>query len=149
MICPFCGFESQKTLNKRSTYKGSAHWRRRKCDQCARVFTTYEFINLNYIKVIKKSGEIRFFDRAKLMSGILIAYRNIKHMDSGDAAVLAEEITKAVEGHLISNQIKKITTHELITITTGFLKHANYTAMLNYVSYFVKPQSSKDIVDLL
>ncbi len=143
MICPFCSYETQKTLNKRSTNHASSNWRRRKCLNCNNIFTTYEVISLSYIKVIKKSGEIRVFNRSKLLSGILLAYRNIKHMDSGDAAVFAEEVTKKIENYLISNQVKKVRTTELVVIACQVLKSSNYTAMINYLNYFVKPKNLK------
>ncbi|NMB69705.1 hypothetical protein GYA27_00680 [candidate division WWE3 bacterium] len=146
MICPYCGFEDQEVLNTRITYKGFANWRRRKCLECGGVFTTHEFINLTYIKVIKKSGIVRIYSRARLFSGIFVAFRNIKHMDSGDAAMSAEIVTSEIEKVLIGKKINKISTHELALITAGILAKKNYTAFINYGSYFFAPEVFKRLL---
>ena len=147
MKCPFCGFEDQEVLNTRVTYKGFANWRRRKCLECGEIFTTHEYINLTYIKVIKKSGIVKVYSRARLFSGIFVAFRTIKHMDSGDAAMSAEKITSEVERILIGKKINKISTYELALITSEILAKKNYTAFINYVSYFFAPETFKKVIN--
>lgn len=73
MLCPFCGYESSKVLESRSTAEKSSIRRRRECESCQRRFTTYEKIELMPILVIKKNGSREEYQREKLFSSIIKA----------------------------------------------------------------------------
>lgn len=60
-------------MDSRSTTKGSAIRRRRECLKCGRRFTTYEYIEENWLMVIKKDGRREPFDRQKILSGVIKA----------------------------------------------------------------------------
>jgi len=60
-------------VDSRSTTKGSAIRRRRECLKCGRRFTTYEYIEENWLMVIKKDGRREPFDRQKILSGVIKA----------------------------------------------------------------------------
>ena len=71
MQCPFCGQDSDKVVDSRSSEGGRAVRRRRQCLACARRYTTYdrpeEAIRLS---VIKKDGSRQPYDRAKVIDGL-------------------------------------------------------------------------------
>jgi len=73
MKCPYCGYKEDKVVDSRSTTKGSAIRRRRECLKCGRRFTTYEYIEENWLMVIKKDGRREPFDRQKILSGVIKA----------------------------------------------------------------------------
>ncbi len=73
MKCPFCGFNSNRVLDKRETEDLDVTRRRRECEKCNKRFTTYERVeNLDLI-LVKKDGRREQFDREKLRKGILKA----------------------------------------------------------------------------
>jgi len=66
MICPYCGFDESNVLESREAEDGKATRRRRECVKCKKRFTTYERVENISLKVIKKSGKIEDYSRAKL-----------------------------------------------------------------------------------
>jgi transcriptional repressor NrdR len=71
--CPFCSSTDNGVVDSRETEDGRAIRRRRRCDGCARRFTTYERVEEQPLVVIKKDGSRVAFDRARLKAGILRA----------------------------------------------------------------------------
>ncbi len=135
MYCPYCGSEQLDVINSRPTKKNAQVWRRRKCLKCGGLITTYERIDLSYLKVIKKSGKKEFFNRAKLFSGIYKAGTEGKGTDRGDAAKIAEVITQKVELKIIKSHKKRVSTEEIISMVLDSAK--NYPVIaLHYLAYF-------------
>jgi transcriptional repressor NrdR len=66
MICPYCGFDESNVLESREAEDGKATRRRRECVKCKKRFTTYERVENISLKVIKKSGKVEDYSRAKL-----------------------------------------------------------------------------------
>lgn len=141
MICPYCGYENQLVINKRSTNSSTKNWRRRKCVKCLKVFTTYEGVKLDYIIVVKRNGSKVRFKREKMLSSIYTAYMKRKNVDSGDCAVKAENITGRIEMELITKQIKRISTEELSLMIIEELSKDDFSTTLNYISYYIVPNS--------
>ncbi|MBN1981300.1 MAG: transcriptional repressor NrdR [Chitinivibrionales bacterium] len=73
MKCPFCGFEEDKVVDSRTSKEGRAVRRRRECINCAKRFTTYEYIETFPLIVIKNDQRREPYDRQKLMAGIVSA----------------------------------------------------------------------------
>ncbi len=76
MLCPFCGFESSKVLESRTSSDKSSIRRRRECENCQKRFTTYEKIELVPLFVIKKNGAREEYSREKLLSSVMTACKN-------------------------------------------------------------------------
>jgi transcriptional repressor NrdR len=72
MKCPFCSSET-RVIDKRETEDLGANRRRRECLNCGKRFTTYERIEAQFLRVIKKDGKIEEFSREKLKAGIIKA----------------------------------------------------------------------------
>ena len=66
MVCPYCGFDESNVLESRDAKDGKATRRRRECLKCKKRFTTYEEVGNVELKVVKKSGKIEDYERAKL-----------------------------------------------------------------------------------
>ncbi|MDR1240433.1 MAG: transcriptional regulator NrdR [Oscillospiraceae bacterium] len=73
MRCPFCRGEESKVVESRGSEDGDRVRRRRECSACEKRFTTYETIESMPISVIKKDGSREFFERKKVLDGILKA----------------------------------------------------------------------------
>ena len=73
MKCPNCSKEDSKVVDSRSIHGGISIRRRRECNECEYRYTTYEYILVNPVKVIKKSGDREEYDRTKLEKSFNIA----------------------------------------------------------------------------
>jgi transcriptional repressor NrdR len=70
MKCPYCAYEQDKVVDSRSSKEGRAVRRRRECLKCEKRFTTYEYIEIAPLTIIKNDQRREPFDRQKLLSGI-------------------------------------------------------------------------------
>ena len=73
MKCPYCGSDTDKVVDSRSSKSGESIRRRRECQNCNQRFTTYEYIEEVSLNVIKTDGTREPFDRKKLLRGITIS----------------------------------------------------------------------------
>ena len=70
MNCPFCDNQDTSVIETRYSDAENALRRRRRCDACEKRFTTYERIELEEIRVIKKDGTRERFDTEKVLRGM-------------------------------------------------------------------------------
>ncbi|MHC5068239.1 MAG: transcriptional regulator NrdR [Planctomycetota bacterium] len=74
MRCPHCNDDDDRVLDSRLTEDATAIRRRRLCNACGQRFTTYERVEgEEQLRVVKRDGRIEFFDRTKLLKGLLVA----------------------------------------------------------------------------
>jgi transcriptional repressor NrdR len=73
MYCPFCHAIETKVVDSRLVDDGEQVRRRRECLECNERFTTYEVVELNMPRIIKRDGARVAFDLNKLRAGILRA----------------------------------------------------------------------------
>ncbi len=73
MRCPECDATENRVVDTRASRGGRAVRRRRECTVCGGRFTTYEYVEERPIQVLKRSGAIEDFDRAKLLRSVKIA----------------------------------------------------------------------------
>ena len=73
MKCPFCGYLESKVIDSRSTEESNAIRRRRECAKCNKRYTTYEKVEDIPLLVVKKNSTREYFDKNKIINGILIA----------------------------------------------------------------------------
>lgn len=117
MICPFCKKDNDKVVDSRAI--GSYIRRRRECVECGRRFSTREYVELQPLTVIKRSGEHEAFQREKLMKGIMNSCkkRPLSTMDIEQVAVNVEnaltvtenfEVTYEQIGNLVMQELKKL-----------------------------------------
>src|ERR1700719_2823770 len=70
MKCPFCRKDNDRVIDSRASQDGFAIRRRRECLDCRRRYTTYERIEEQAIKVVKKDGVRDPFEREKIKRGL-------------------------------------------------------------------------------
>jgi len=118
MICPYRGFEENKSLETRETGDLETR-RRRECLKCGKRFTTYERVEQKPLFVIKKNGNRELFDKDKIIKGLInscqkrpVSMKDIEELarkvedkirSSGD-----EEIKSSKIGNLIMTRLKKL-----------------------------------------
>ena len=73
MKCPYCGYQESKVIDSRSIDESSSIRRRRECLKCQARFNTYETVETIQIMVIKKDGSREYFDKSKMLAGIVKA----------------------------------------------------------------------------
>ncbi|HVE80772.1 MAG TPA: ATP cone domain-containing protein [Candidatus Dormibacteraeota bacterium] len=130
MKCPFCRAETTDVFNSRPTRFGTQIWRRRRCLECKESFTTYEAIDLGFLKVIKKPGKKQRYSRAKLYSGIYGAFLSIPAKET-----TVDSVTDTVESKILDTRLQEITSQQIAEIVLSTLKHFNTAAFLRYLSY--------------
>jgi len=121
--------------NSRPTQDGSKIWRRRRCQDCRGLFTTYERAELSHLIVVKKSGRRQKYSRAKLFAGIYHSTIDKKGADRGDMSQLSEEIAYLVEKDIADLKRKEISSTEILEIVLQVLHKKAPDALLRFVAY--------------
>src|ERR1700731_3135221 len=91
MICPYCGSSTQVT-NSRRQKKDIRVWRRRHCDNCGAIFTTFETLDMASLRLANiDSKASEAFSGTKLLISI---YESCKHRKSApeDARALTDTV---------------------------------------------------------
>jgi transcriptional repressor NrdR len=70
MRCPKCQARDDKVIDSRAIKDETVIRRRRECLACEHRFTTYEEIERDDLRVLKRDGRYESFDRRKLITGI-------------------------------------------------------------------------------
>jgi transcriptional repressor NrdR len=99
--CPFCGFEESKVVDSRSTEDHKAIRRRRECLKCSKRYTTYEKIEDIPVLVIKRDSNREYFDKSKIINGLLKACqkRPVSRMEIDG---IADEIEKRLSNDMLT-----------------------------------------------
>lgn len=70
MRCPKCGTLEDKVIDSREAKDGSSVRRRRECLSCSHRFTTYEQVEHEELRVIKRNESRQPFSRDKLIDSM-------------------------------------------------------------------------------
>lgn len=112
MKCPYCGFEESKVVDSRSTEDSKAIRRRRECLKCFKRYTTYEKIEDIPILVIKKDSSREYFDKSKIINGLIIACQK-RPVSRNQIESIADEVEKKMSNDMLS-EIKSEAIGEMI-----------------------------------
>lgn len=96
MRCPFCSSEETQVKDSRPSDDNCIIKRRRLCLECGSRFTTLERVHLREIKVLKKDGQTKPFNRQKLVDSIELAVRK-RPITSEQVETMVNQITQKVE----------------------------------------------------
>ncbi|MEJ5173504.1 MAG: transcriptional regulator NrdR [Hydrogenothermaceae bacterium] len=139
MRCPKCGSLSDKVLETRQSKDGSVIKRRRECLECGYRFTTYERIEEENIKVIKKDGKVEPFNKEKIIRGIKLASKGRPISDTQ-----ITDIADSIERFLIDEGKLTTTSYEIGEMVKERLKQLDKVAYLRFLSVY---EDFKDIRD--
>jgi transcriptional repressor NrdR len=96
MRCPKCRKDNDRVVDSRTAPDGVTIRRRRECLLCGARFTTYERIEHVLPRVLKRSGGVEPFDRAKIERGILSACQK-RDIPSYDIDALIDDVLATIE----------------------------------------------------
>lgn len=141
MLCPFCGHESSKVLESRSTAEKSSIRRRRECESCQKRFTTYEKIEFFPLTIIKKNGLREEYSRNKLFNSISLACNKC----DVDIEII-EDLIDTLELELSISSKREISSFYLGERILEELKKIHPVAYLRYVSVFRQFNNIEDFM---
>ncbi len=142
MKCPYCGEDTDKVIDSRSSKNGESIRRRRQCQNCEQRFTTYEYIENVPINVIKVDGTREPFDRKKLQGGIMISCAKLA-IPTDKIDEMVDEITSEVEGR----GDREISSHDIGEMVMARLKDLHEVAYVRFASVYRKFQDKTEFVD--
>lgn len=131
MKCPYCGVEDSKVVDSRSTEDHKAIRRRRECLKCYKRYTTYEKIEDIPILVIKRDSSREYFDKAKIINGLLIACQK-RPVSRVQIESIADEVEKKMSNDMVS-EIKSEVIGEMIM---DKLKEIDEVAYVRFASVY-------------
>lgn len=140
MICPFCKNDNDKVVDSRVS--GSSIRRRRECCACGRRFTTREYIEVQPLTVIKRSGEREPFQREKLQRGIMNSCK--KRPVSMDDI---EQIVTRVENSLQMSEGFEVSYDQIGNLVMQELKKLDAVAYVRFASIYREFKEVGEFVD--
>jgi transcriptional repressor NrdR len=118
MFCINCFHENTKVVNTRARTKQPQIWRRRKCSNCGKAFTTYERPSLVDNKVVfLDNGKDKKFNLGKLIISIADSFSHAPIEAKYDALWLAQSVED-----ILSTQHVVITPGDIGAVTHAVLK---------------------------
>jgi transcriptional repressor NrdR len=138
MKCPYCGSESVKTLETRDTQNNAVR-RRKECMDCARRFTTYEYIEAVELMVRKKDGRLERFDSNKIIRGLQKACekRPVTMQQIRDLA-------QRVKQDLMMKGTDEVSSREIGDLVIGYLKKLDRVAYVRFASVYRRFEEPED-----
>ena len=141
MKCPYCDFDTSKVVDSRPIEEGNSIRRRRECENCKKRFTTYEKIEQVNVMVVKKDGAREFFDREKILKGIIRSCEkrpiSIKQM---------ENIVTDIEKEIVNMMQREISSEEIGNLVMDKLKDIDEVSYVRFASVY---RQSKDVNSFL
>ncbi len=144
MRCPYCKKDNDKVVDSRSSEDGLAIRRRRECLECRRRYTSYERLDENPVKVIKKDGRRVPFDRAKLRSGIEKACEK--------RPVSQEQIARtveAIEAEALNRFEREIPTEFIGGQVMQHLRGLDQVAYVRFASVYREFKDAAEFINVL
>lgn len=101
MRCPYCNHYESKVVDSRSTDDYSAIRRRRECLECGKRYTTYENVEDIPISVIKKDSSREYFNRNKIINGLIKACEK-RPVTRAQIETIAKEVEKKLYNDMLT-----------------------------------------------
>lgn len=117
--------------SSRSTEDGSSIRRRRECLKCNRRYTTYEKIETTPILVIKKNMSREYFDRNKIVNGLMKACQK-----RPVSRKQIEQIADEVERHINNEMLTEVNTDKIGQIIMKNLKNIDEVSYVRFASVY-------------
>ncbi len=142
MQCPRCHADNDKVIDSRTNRDAGVIRRRRECLICGARFTTYERVERQLPRVIKRDGRREAFDRGKIERGLQSACQK-RPLSSGALTLLVDEISaeleRAAEIEVSSERIGKMVMERLVKLdTVAYVRFASVYSAFNDVRQFIE-----------
>jgi transcriptional repressor NrdR len=129
--CPDCDATDNRVVDTRASRGGRAVRRRRECTVCGARFTTYEYVEERPIQVLKRSGNVEDFDRAKLLNSVHTACAK-RPVSASSMEALVGEIEDALSRYA-GLEIPSVKLGELVMER---LRHLDRVAYVRFASVY-------------
>ena len=137
MECPYCHHIETKVTDSRDTGSYTIR-RRRECLKCNKRFTTYEYIEMTPVYIIKKDGRREKFERNKIKKGLMkalekrpVSHEKIEEMiniiEDKIRKAGQEEIESSIIGEYVMDQLKKVDQVAYIRFASVYRSFADVT----------------------
>ncbi len=141
MKCPYCQCSEDKVVDSRGSRDNKAIRRRRECLSCGQRYTTYEYVEMAPLTIVKNDGRREPYDRQKMLAGIKTACKK--------RPVAAEAIEQIVDH--IENQIQIVAEGEIPSSTLGELAmrqlhQVDEVAYIRFASVYRKFKEVKEFI---
>ena len=128
MRCPMCGYADSKVIDSRPVEESDSIRRRRECLQCQKRFTTYEIIEAFQPVIVKKDGTKEYFDKNKILGGLMKACQK--------RPVDAESIAAEIEVEIMNSLRREIPSREIGELAMEKLKKRDAVAYVRFASVY-------------
>jgi transcriptional repressor NrdR len=132
--CPYCSFAESKVVDSRSTEDDMSIRRRRECLKCNKRYTTYEKVENVPILVIKKNMNREYFDRTKIINGLIKACQK-RPVSRLQIENVADEIEKNINNQMLT-EVSSEYIGELIMENLKFLDEVSYVRFASVYRQF-------------
>lgn len=148
MRCLKCNSLEDKVIDSRMSKDGVSIRRRRECLDCGYRFTTYEQLERNDLRVVKRDGTREHFKRSKLLAGVVKACEkrpvSIDVMETAVDEVINElaaqnlrEIPSKIIGPLVMAKLQEID-------SVAFVRYASVYRQFQDVGEFLEEIASME-----
>ncbi len=144
MRCPFCAAQETRVLDSRLINEGDQVRRRRECNVCKERFTTFEIVELNLPRIIKRDGNREPFNEHKLRSGMLKALE--KRPVNTDAIEAA--ITR-IKKELMDGGDREVPVLQLGEKVMKELSALDHVAFVRFASVYRSFQDVSEFTDMI
>ena len=128
MRCPMCGYADSKVIDSRPVEESDSIRRRRECLKCQKRFTTYEIIEAFQPVIVKKDGTKEYFDKNKILGGLMKACQK--------RPVDAESIASEIEVEIMNSLRREIPSREIGELAMEKLKKRDAVAYVRFASVY-------------
>ncbi len=154
MKCPYCDFDTSKVVDSRPIEEGNSIRRRRECESCKKRFTTYEKIEQVNVMVVKKDGAREFFDREKILKGIIRSCEkrpiSIQQMEAIVTDIEKEilnlmqrEISSEEIGNLVMDKLKDIDEVSYVRFASVYRQFKDVNSFLDELKHIIEEKGKK------
>ena len=144
MRCPFCSKLDNKVIDSRLSQAGEVVRRRRECEGCGRLYTTYERIEQTLPLVVKKDGRRQPYDRVKLLAGLRRAC--VKRPVSAETL---ERLLNRLERQLVDIGDPEVSSALLGSKVLGALRDTDPVAYVRFASVYRDFQNAEEFMEEL
>ena len=144
MRCPKCQARDDKVIDSRAIKDETVIRRRRECLACEHRFTTYEEIERDDLRVLKRDGRYETFDRKKMIAGIDKACekrpvsreaieRTVNEMIDELVKVYGDEIPTKAIGDKIMQHLRRLDEVAYVRFASVYRKFRDIKEFVNEV----------------
>lgn len=144
MRCPFCGNMESQVKDSRPSEDGSSIRRRRSCPECGSRFTTFEYVQLRNLTVLKRNDMRVPFERDKLFRSIQLAVRK-RDIDTAHI----EKIVNSIVRQLESTGESEIKSSDIGELVMDSLLELDKVAYIRYASVYKNFATTADFEEFV